>query len=51
MVEYLGCLLNENMLEEAMARMVLKRLTEKRNFFIDKADIYHILSKECYATL
>ena len=30
---------------------ILKRLTEKRNFFKDKVDIYHILSKECYATL
>ena len=35
-----------------MAKMVLKkRLTEKRNFFIDKVDIYHTLSKRCYATL
>ena len=28
-----------------------KRLTEKRNVFIDKVDIYRIHSKDCYATL
>ena len=50
-IEYLGCLLDENMSEVAMARMVLKGLTEKRNFFTEKVDIYHIHSKECYATL
>ena len=52
MVEYIGCLLDENMSGEAMARdWFWKRLTEKRNFFIEKVDIYHILSKECYGTL
>ena len=50
-VEYLGCLLDENMSGEAIARIVLKKVNGKRNFFIDKVDIYHILSKECYATL
>ena len=29
-IEYLGCLLDENMTGEAVARMVLKTLTEKR---------------------
>ena len=50
-VEYIGSLLNENMSGEAMARMILKRLIQKRNVLIDKVDVYHILPKECYATL
>ena len=49
-VEYLGCLLDENMSGDAMAKMVLKKVNGKRSSFIDKADIYHTLSKECYAT-
>ena len=50
-VECLGCLLDENMSGEAMARMILKKVNGKKNFFIDKVDIYRIHSKECYATL
>ena len=34
-----------------MTRMVLKKVNGKRNFFIDKVDIYHIVSKEFHATL
>ena len=34
-----------------MARMILKKVNGKKNFFIDKVDIYRIHSKECYATL
>ena len=49
-VEYLGCLLDENMSGDAMAKMVLKKVNGKRSSFIDKADIYHTLSKKCYAT-
>ena len=41
-VEYLGCLLDENMSGETVARIVLKRLTEKRYFVIDRVDICHI---------
>ena len=51
MVEYLSCLLNENISGEAMARMVLKKVNGKRSFIIDKEEIYRILSKKCYATL
>ena len=50
-VEYLSCLLNENISGEAMARMVLKKVNGKRSFIIDKDEIYRILSKKCYATL
>ena len=50
MVEYLGCLLDENMSGDAMAKMFLKKVKGKRSSFIEKADIYHTLSKECYAT-
>ena len=32
MVEYLGCLLDENMSGEAMTRMVLKKINGKKNF-------------------
>ena len=43
-------MLDENMSREAMDRMVLKKVNGKK-IFIDKTDIYHILSKECYAAL
>ena len=32
MVEYLGCLLDENMSGEAMAKMVLKKVNGKKKF-------------------
>ena len=50
-VEYLGCLLNENMSEESMAKRVLKKLMQKQNFFIGKRGTYHTLLKECSAIL
>ena len=32
-----------------MTKIFFKKFNgKKRNFFIDKVDIYHILSKECY---
>ena len=49
MVKYSG-LLDENMSGEAMARIALKKINRKRSSFFDKVDIYHILSKESYAT-
>ena len=50
-VEYLGCLLDENMSRESMAKRALKKLMEKQNFFIGRIGTYHALLKECYATL
>ena len=49
-VEYLACLLDENMSGESMAKRALKKLMEKQNFFIGRIDTYHTLLKECYAT-
>ena len=50
-VEYLACLLDENMSGEPMAKRALKKLMEKLNFFIGRIDTYYTLLKECYATL
>ena len=50
-LEYLGCLLDENMSGESMAKRALKKLMEKQNLFIGRIGTYHTLLKECYATL
>ena len=50
-VEYLGCLVDENMSGESMAKMALKKLMEKRDFFIGRIGTYLTLLKECYPTL
>ena len=50
-VEYLECLLDENMSGESMAKRALKKLTENQNFYIGRIGTYHTLFKECYATL
>ena len=50
-VAYLGCLLDENMSGESMAKIALKKLTENQNFYIGRIGTYHTLFKECYATL
>ena len=49
--EFLGCLLDEKMSGESMAKRALKKLMEKTNFFIGRVGTYHILLKECYVTL
>ena len=49
-VEYLGCLLDENMSGEIMAKRALKKLMEKQNLFIGRIGTYHIFLKEYYAT-
>ena len=49
-VEYLGCLLDENMSGESMAKRALKKLMEKQNLFIGRIGTYHIFLKEYYAT-
>ena len=50
-VEYLGCLIDENMSGEPTVKSPLKKLIEKENFFIGRRGTYHTLLKECYATL
>ena len=50
-LEYLGCLLNENMSGESMAKRTLKKLMGKQNCFIGRICTYHTLLKECYVTL
>ena len=51
-VEYLRCLLDENMSGESMVKRAFKKkLMEKQNFFIGGIGTYHTLLKECYATL
>ena len=44
-VEYLGCLVDENMSGESMAKMALKKL------IIGRIGTYLTLLKECYPTL
>ena len=51
MIEYLGCILDENMSGETMTWIVLKNVNGKKDIFIDKVFIYYILSEEYYATL
>ena len=50
-VEYFGCLLDENMSGESMAKRALKKLMENQNFFIGRIGTYHTLLKERYVTL
>ena len=49
-VEYLGCLVDENMSRKSMAKRALKS-NGKQNFFIGRIGTYHTILKECYATL
>ena len=44
-VEYLGCLLDENMSGKSMAKRALKQLIEKQNFFGGRIGTYHTLLK------
>ena len=50
-VEYLGCLVGENLSGESMAKRALTKLMEKQNLFMGRIGTYHTLLKECYATL
>ena len=50
-VEYLGCLLDENMSGGSMAERVLKKVMENQNFFTGRIGTYQTFLKECYSTL
>ena len=49
--EYLGCLLDEKLSGESMAKRLLKKIMEKRNLFIDRICTYLTLLNQCYITL
>ena len=48
--EYLGCLLDEKMSGESIAKGHYKKLIEKQIFFVGRIGTYHTIYKECYAT-
>ena len=51
-VEYLGCLLDENMSREAMARMVLKKVNGKKKFlYRQRRYLSYLLKKTLCTTL
>ena len=44
-VEYLGCLVGENLSGESMAKRALTKLMEKQNLFMGRIGTYHTLKR------